>query len=67
MFRIASSQFGYMMFAAPSVNPAWSDRIDEAEVYGPQDDRATKLAYWRGYASGVCGLDPNSVQIVEAA
>lgn len=70
MFRIASFQFGYAMYAASIAGgvtvPQWSDRVDEAHVYDHRDNRELKLRYWRAYAE-VQGLDPEQVRIVEAA
>ena len=66
MFRIASFQFGYAMYAAPIAGgPQWSDRVDEAHTFDHRDARGTKLAYWRAEAE-LCGLNPEQVRIVEA-
>jgi len=70
MFRIASFQFGYAMYAASIAGltaPQWSDRVDEAHTYDHRDNRETKLTYWKAYAEAVCGLDPKHVRVVEVA
>ncbi len=69
MFRIASFQFGYAMYAASIAGitaPQWSDRVDEAHTYDHRDSRQTKLAYWKAYAE-VQGLDPKQVRVVDVA
>jgi hypothetical protein len=63
MFRIASNQFGYLMFSSP-VDGGWSDVVSEAHVYDSRDSRETKLNYWRAFAVS-CGLNPALVLIVE--
>ncbi len=69
MFRIASFQFGYAMYAASIAGitaPQWSDRVDEAHLYDHRDSREMKLTYWKAYAE-IQGLDPTKVQVVEVA
>jgi len=67
-FRIASNQFGYPMFAAPSSGPNplaadWSDKESDAYLYDSRDNEEMKLSYWKAMAK-IIGLDPNSVAIV---
>lgn len=71
LFRIASFQFGYAMYAASiagSVDgreaPQWSDRVGESHLYDHRDARETKLSYWKAYAES-CGLDASAVRVVE--
>lgn len=69
MFRIASFQFGYAMYAASiagATAPQWSDQVAEAHVYDHRDSRETKLRYWKAYAE-IQGLDPKHVKVVEVA
>lgn len=61
-FFIASKQFGYLMFASEIEGCPFSDNQDEAIEYGPMDNPATKLIYWKAIAS-LNGLDPGQVYI----
>ncbi len=65
MFRIASNQFGYLMFFMPcgGGDSPVTDRIEQVAPYDHRDNRWVKLNYWRGYAKSQ-GLDPKCVQIV---
>ena len=63
-FRIASSQFGYPMYAS-SAPTGWSDRIEESHVYDDRDSRETKLKYWRALAT-TQGLDASAVAVLES-
>lgn len=66
MFRIATDQFGYLMFFMPdgSDSPV-TDRIEQVAPYMQMDNREIKLGYWRGYAKSQ-GLDPSCVRIIAA-
>lgn len=63
-WRIASDQFGYLMYASDS-DTTWSDLLEESHVYDSRDNREIKLAFWKGIAK-TCGLDADCVKIVEA-
>ena len=64
-FRIVCRQFDFPLYATSSgLRADWTDNAERAYVYDQQDNRETKLKYWRAIAH-LHGFDPASVQIEE--
>lgn len=60
-FRIVITAFGYPMWASPA-GDGYSDRVDEATVFGRDDNPEIKLKWFRAFFAGM-GLDSEKVNV----